>query len=207
MKLLIPLLVVNTVIVARAVYLGLAEAEPTAYLGEHSIATWWSFCQLALACVFCFIAFKQSRNKAGSASVSWIIVTSGFFFLALDEVLQIHERLDHSMHYVLNIQESGFTDHLDEMIILVYGFAGAIILFAYRGDVLTRLRYPGLLAAGFAAFLMMVLFDFLSNGSVAGDLPQGLLGAFQMLEDSLKLYGEAFLVAAFALLHPDTASG
>ena len=53
----------------------------------------------------------------------WGLIAGGFVFLAVDEALQIHERLDFVIHKALNIRETALTDRLDDAIIATMLFS------------------------------------------------------------------------------------
>lgn len=60
----------------------------------------------------------------------WAIVAAGFLFLAIDEVVEIHEGIDKLIHKVFQIKETGLTDRIDDLIIGVYGLVGiGVLLF------------------------------------------------------------------------------
>lgn len=203
-SLFVQLLIIDTILAAGSIAIGLIlHSNPSRYFGESSPATCWSFGQLILPALLCYEVFRVRReqSRAGRRAgpyVIWLLIAAGFLFLAADEILQIHERLDHSMHRLLGVEETGFTDHLDELILGLYGVFGVLTLWICRTEVLHLLKYRSFLATGVVLFFVMLFFDFMSNGDEEYILPQYLLQIFKTLEDTIKLYGETFFVVAFA---------
>jgi hypothetical protein len=86
---------------------------------ENGIVTMLSVCQLALISLVCFRLWQVRRApgpwRLKNHSTIWLLIASGFAFLAVDEKALIHEGLDRSFHKLFAIQATGWTSRLDDM--------------------------------------------------------------------------------------------
>jgi hypothetical protein len=159
----------NFVIIAFAIILGLVTAgKPGRYFGEGRFTTALSCGQLLAVAFFSgrmFLARRPLAATIGSISAAWVwgFIAAGFTFLAADDAFEIHERLDRLTHTTFHIQETAWTDRLDDMIIAVYGLLGFSILWLFRGEILffRPMRKP--LAGGFVFLFASVVCDTISN--------------------------------------------
>jgi hypothetical protein len=136
----------------------------------------------------------------------WFFVAFGFMFLALDEILEIHEYLDMYLHSALHLQETMLTDRLDDIIPALYGLPGLAVLVLYRVELLHyRCLLPLVLASGVLASVSVAL-DLLTNFDAAGRalLPPFIAAVFwelTMVEEISKLLaGAVFLGGMFRAL-------
>jgi len=152
------------------------------------------------------------RHDYRQPAYLWALISYGFWFLFADELLKIHENLDSAVHKLFEMEETGLSDRIDDVLIGLFGLIGLAVLYFYRREVA---RFSGarlLLVAGFVMLFIMVALDALTNrddvltwafGPAAGAFVQDL---FKIAEDSLKLCAEAaFLIAFHRVL--DTARG
>jgi hypothetical protein len=129
--------VTNLIIVTLAIILGLVTGKPSRYFGEGRLTTSVS-CLPLLTVAFIssriFLARRPLASTVGSISAAWVwaLIAVGFAFLAADDALEIDERLDRIIHETFQIQETVWTDHLDDAIIGIYGFIGLAILWLFR---------------------------------------------------------------------------
>jgi hypothetical protein len=136
----------------------------------------------------------------------WFLVALGFMFLALDEILEIHEYLDVYLHNALHLQETMLTDRLDDIIPALYGLAGLGVLVLYRAELLHYRRLLPLVLAGGVLAGASVVLDLLTNFDAAGRelLPPVIAAVFwelTMVEEICKLLAVAvFLGAMFRAL-------
>src|SRR5919106_1923878 len=182
------LLGVTLVMIAVLVWLGIVwHATPSKYFRERRAGTYYSGALLiAAGAVAVGVA---SRTEGPSSRRFWHVAAAGFVYLALDDVLTIHEEIDRGVHALLGWDPGHWlTDHLDDAIVAVYGIVAVVWTYWHRTHVL-RLRWTTLLlAAAFAGFTAMTALDF------AGWSPT--------VEESLKLIAETFIVIALlAALH------
>lgn len=100
----------------------------------------------------------------------WAFVSLGFVFLAFDEILSIHEKLDELIHAVGGFNETALSDRIDDLIILVYGMIGLVLLYAHRSEFRRLTDLYKYLIAGFVLLFLMVAVDALNNRTEYMDL-------------------------------------
>lgn len=99
------------------------------YLGEKGPLTFLSFLQLAAIAVVAWMIFQARSTGADKFSPKqpaflWAIVSCGFMLLAVDEMFQVHERIDYAVHDLLALDPTPVTDRLDDVIVGLYGLIG-----------------------------------------------------------------------------------
>lgn len=145
-----------------------------------------------------FLALEIHRHRPAWI---WKLIGWGFFFLCADEMLQLHESMDRLTHWIFGIHQTHITNHLDDLIVGLYGLAGLVALFAGRAEIVFFRRQWWLFALGFVGFAVMVAFDLTGTelGSLWSylDVParQGMMWA-EIVEEGFKLAGGFFCVAA-----------
>ncbi len=195
--------------------LGLAlHRSPTAYTGEGEPITWLSFVHLLVTSgiaggIFYCRTGGSLREGWRDPAFVWLLISLGFLFLAIDEVSKIHESLDLFVHQVLQLQETGLTDRLDDAIMLGYGLIGVAVLYVYRCELVHyRAAFP-LVLCGFVLFVCMGLLDailnrndvffFMGISQKGSDFLGKWLGG---VEEGLKIFAEAALLgAAYSCLY------
>jgi hypothetical protein len=123
--------------------------------------------------------------------------------LALDEKFLIQEDIDHYIHRMFNLVETGWTDKIYDVLIGFWGLIGIVILFLYRNELNIHRQVPPILMIGFVFLFISVVLDALTNG--ASFIPPSLthsvgrwVGA---LEECSKLLSEgAFMGFAYSWL-------
>jgi len=177
---------------------------------EGGFITVLSFLQLLVICRIVFQIKRHSLWKNPSAV--WTIIALGFLFLAADELFKIHENIDFLIHYVFNMQETGLTDRIDDILIGLYGLTGIGVLFAYRNELKTYREALPFFICGFVLLFTMVALDVLTNRNdilpLIFDRHQAAtLHAFLSLtEDSLKIFAESFFILVFYVILQTTKS-
>ena len=137
------------------------------------------------------------------SSAVWAIIALGFLFLAADDLFRIHENFDNLIHYVFNMQETGLTDRIDDIIIGLYGFIGIGVLIAYRDELIIYKKNLPFFILGFVTLFIMVALDVLTNRNdilplvFDRDKAVVLYVWLSLAEDSLKVMAEAFFILAF----------
>jgi hypothetical protein len=169
--------------------------DPHPFLDEWSPVSVLSGFQL-LTCGFLALEIYKSRP-----AWLWRLIGFGFFFLCADEMLQLHESSDRLIHWLFGIQQTRFTDHLDDLFVGLYGLAGLIAVVAGRAELIFFRRQWWLFAIGFLCLSATVALDFATKdvGRVASYLE--LTRAFaamwlEVAEEAFKLAGGFFFVAA-----------
>ncbi len=209
-KFLLRLVYVDFLAVVLAIGLGFAlHQSPTAYTGEGEPITWLSFAHLLVTSTLAWEVFSRRTggslrgNVWRSPTFVWLLIALGFLFLAIDEIVAIHESFDHLLHRTFQIQETGLTDRLDDVIMLGYGLIGVGALYAYRGELVRYQSALPLVICGFVLFVLMGLLDALVNrDDVFLFLGIGKEGSHALamwiggVEEGLKILAEAALLGA-----------
>jgi hypothetical protein len=212
------ILLTDIIIVLVAIALGISTTgKPSRYFGEGRFTTFVSCVQLLAVTLLSTRIFLARRSWIYTVSPSaaawvWSLIAGGFAFLAADEALQIHERLDLVIHKALNIRETALTDRLDDAIIAIYALFGVGILWYFRRELLFFKPSGKLLGAGFVCLFGSVLCDALSNDEVVIVLLLGhtewstkLVQWIAVGDGSFTLIAEGFFVAAFYLSYRATS--
>jgi len=176
----IVLLGATLALIALLVWLGaLWHGTPARYFREREPATHASGALLFAAAAVAVLVAR--RAGVPSSRRFWSLAAVGFAFLALDDLLTIHEDLDRAIHALLGWDSRHWlTDHLDDAIVAAYGLVAVAWAYRHRADIL-RLRWTALLlGVAFAGFAAMTAIDF------AAQRPE--------IEESLKLLAEALIV-------------
>ena len=196
-----------------AIGIGLSSGDPFKHFEEFHFITWFSFVQLlflsVLSCrMFDIHVSGKTKHVLRSAGFIWAIIAFGFFFLALDEIFLIHEGIDKIVHIVFNIEETGLTDRIDDILVFVYGVIGMSILYLHRSELRKYKAALPFLVYGLLVFLIMVILDVLTNRAdilamvFADNSLVGILRSWLLtVEDSLKIFAEGiFILGLFTAL-------
>ena len=133
----------------------------------------------------------------------WKLGAIGFFYLFLDEIAQIHEKIDFAIHYIFGIKSTEFTDHIDDVVVLLYLIFGGFFLYLNRRVFFRQLRYKKTYALAFILLICMMVVDFqpalfgeavmfLTNGTDT----HRIHALTSFLEDSFKIWGGALILVA-----------
>ncbi|HEX5177155.1 MAG TPA: hypothetical protein VFV83_09015, partial [Chthoniobacteraceae bacterium] len=149
------LLWINLAIIVFAVALGLMKTgNPSRYFGEGRFTTGVSCLQLLVVAGLAF-ATCQMRRRAGAhggfGAWLWALIGIGFVFLAADDALQIHEHIDGFIHKHLGLEQTGWTDRIDDAIIAIYALIGGGVLWVFRSELRRFKPMLPVLSAGFVA--------------------------------------------------------
>ncbi|MCB1498490.1 MAG: hypothetical protein KDK07_01670 [Bauldia sp.] len=106
---------------------------------------------------------EPGRSALAGASRIWLLMALGFAYLALDEALSFHEGIDQLIHTLFAIKETRLTDRIDDLIVLLYGIVGAIVLFLHRVEFRSFTGFLHLFVLGFLLLLLMVVLDLATN--------------------------------------------
>lgn len=206
----------NLLLIVFTVAHGLLKTgNPSRYFGEHRYTTYISSAQLLTIGVFAFLTFRKRRQvvapeaeKRGlfrSPVLVWLLIASGFAFLAVDEVAELHERMDKVIVKALDLPRTPLTERIDDAILASYGLIGLAVLWICRREILPFRRVmlkP--LAAGFVCLFIGVLCDTAAHDDhffhwLTGDLAaaKALNGWFSAAEGAFTLLPEGLFLAAF----------
>ncbi len=175
--------------------------------GDSGFITYFSAIQLLIAS---FLAYKVFQTRSQTIAIPlwrspiaiWLLISAGFCFLALDDLLMIHESADKAIHAILRLQETGWSDRIDDVIVGLYGVLALGAFAVYRKELKKYLAAVPLATAAFLLLFAMVGVDIMTNRD---DL---LLTMFSLekviyikswifvLEEGLKLLSEAFFIVA-----------
>ena len=173
---------------------------------DGGFITYFSVIQLFMLSYFACKLFKLRRQEFSqpwrSPVAIWGILSLGFSYLALDDLLMIHEFFDKTIHKVWQIQETGLTDRIDDGIIGLYGIAAVAVLVVYRRELKKyRPALPATIAA-FGLLFAMVCVDTITNRNEILEMVfrpetvEGIQSWIFTVEDGLKLLAEGFFIIA-----------
>lgn len=93
----------------------------------------------------------------------WALLAAGLLFLAADELLYIHERIDWLVHDLLDKEESDLSDSLDDVVVVIYACLGLACLWYYRDELRRNADLWPPVAVGLGLAALMVLLDILTS--------------------------------------------
>ncbi|MFQ5806509.1 MAG: hypothetical protein ACE5I3_08670 [Phycisphaerae bacterium] len=152
-----------------------------------------------------FVCAQCARLAVTGGPAAWTLMAIGFFFLALDDLTQIHEGLDKVLNGFLGLDpKAKLPDLLDAGIVVLYGIVGALVLYLHRRHFFKLQGFEvGIVQAAGAAVVMVIL-------DVVGDLVNAQVskGVLGILEDSFEALAVSrffwtFVTARFQLRRPD----
>lgn len=206
-SLIATLLGINVVAVMLSVWAGLSQRDLQTYFGEGSFITWMSALQL-LTIAFTSLRLYLLRRKQQTWSswrspiLVWLLIALGFIFLAADELVEIHEQLDAWLHTIWSIQETAFTDRIDDVIVGLYGIVAAGLVYRYRLEIKRYRQVLPLIFISFAVLFVMILLDVLTNRPdilslmLSGDAVLPVKSTLEVLEEFCKLAVESLCLAS-----------
>jgi hypothetical protein len=134
----------------------------------------------------------------------WAFISLGFLFLAFDELWSIHERIDQKIHAIFSLEETAFTDRIDDFIVLFYGVIGAILIYAHLGEFRSLTSLRKYLGIGFVLLFLMILVDAGTNRkeyidfmNIQGEMRDIIVEVAWHTENVLKLMSEAVFLFGF----------
>jgi hypothetical protein len=168
---------------------------------------------IAAICWRIYVVRRRLDTSAftGQARI-WFIFALGFFYLALDEGLSIHEEIDFFIHWLFGIAETGLTDRIDDFIVFLYAMVGLVVLYFHWQELRSISNQKRLFAAGFLFLFLMVAADASGNRpDVAIFLgfsePDAIRvdHVLDIVEEFFKLAAESAFLVAFARIHEGSA--
>jgi hypothetical protein len=207
--------VIAVVLCADLLFLAIAigdgqffHGDPRRRFQEGQSGTWVSAAHLVamglVAWRILMLRKAQTRQPIlRSSLLIWALMAGGFFFLAADELFEIHEQVDLAIHSLFGITETSLTDRIDDLLVLLYLVIGLAAVCIARSELWRyRVTLP-FFAAGFVLALAMVVLDVLTNDVdlLRMLLPGVHLGSIFLwaivAEDVLKVLAEAFFLLGF----------
>jgi len=191
---LVPLSMMLSAIVAIYIVLAIVLV-PSAYsrdfnfVDERGAITALSAIFLAMSCGFGFATFVLSLGEARTVRCFWLLVSFALGFLALDELLQFHERIGTQLDRLdlMGLTSSGAIRGWNDVVVIMYGVVSVPV-----GVILlpTIVRYPTFLKVICVAFTFYVLHTAIDSLTE----PRTTLSV--ILEESAKLYCSMSLALA-----------
>ena len=193
------------------IILGLIIGNPPEqyFSKEGTYITWVSFIQLLVIANLSLKIFKTIKNNSSesifkSPALIWGIIALGFFYLATDEVIRIHENLDNIIHRSFHITKSAISDRLDDAIVAFYGLIGIFIMFLFKNELLNYKKTLPLFMVGFLFFFLMTIADMSANRqdvvkilTSSRESRMLLFSTLKVMEEGFKLFAEALFISAF----------
>ncbi|MGB3188381.1 MAG: hypothetical protein WBB43_03000 [Limnoraphis sp.] len=198
-------IVVLGLTILRAV---LNEKTPMRYFDETGIISWFSCLKLlvlsGLAWRISWVRKKVNIKGKKAPQNLWKLISIGFFYLAIDEIAQIHEAVDWLIHWVFQIPETRLTDSFDDVIVVFYSIVGGYFLYDFRDEFKRYFQTFSLFILAFVLKGIMVVFDVYTNDemilSAWFNNPEDqkmMLDWLKTIEDSFKILAEGVFIAAF----------
>ncbi len=173
---------------------------------DGGFITYFSVIQLFILSYFMHQMFKlrgQSfRRPWRSPAAVWGIFSLGFSFLALDDLLMIHEFLDKTIHKIWLAQETAASDRIDDLIVGLYGLIAIGIFIRCRHELKKYGAVTPYVIAGFICLFAMVGIDVITNRDdilltvFSAEATEQIQGWIFVLEEGFKLISEGFLIVA-----------
>jgi hypothetical protein len=195
-------LLIDLIFILVAISIG---QTPDKYFKERTFITYFSTFQLLGCSLLAWQTFKLRKiNLQTKSYILWAIFAFCFFYLAIDEVIQIHENLDRGIHKLFHMKMTNITDRLDDCIVALYLIGGFVILYFFRSEIKI---YPGLLnylIVGFIFAFSMVSLDFITERKdvvrflIANhDIRKVVYVWLRTIEEIFKLFAGGILLGMF----------
>ena len=146
----------------------------------------------------------RRRSFWRSPYAVWGIIALGFLFLAADELTKIHETVGNLIPAILDLEETGLTTRIDDMLVALYALASIGVLIVYRDELQRRRESLPFLIWGFVLLFVMVALDVLTHkrdilpALFDHERVTPILYAWlYVAEDSVKLISEALFFLGF----------
>lgn len=138
---------------------------------------------LSVTCGFAGVAYFLLGKKINATKIFWLLITVGFAFLAMDELLRFHEGLGTLLEKKSLLGRSQFFKNWNDAIVLAYGLATVIFLAYFLPQIL---RYPWF-AEG-----LVIAFGFYCATTAVDLLVAERTFKTIMVEETFKLFSSAF---------------
>jgi hypothetical protein len=159
-------LIIDLIAVVGAMLMGETPAE---LFDEGEVMTFFSAIQLiAIHRITRRVFLNSSENRINLKDIKkgyfiWYLISMGFLFLTVDEILLIHENIDEVIHWILGMKETALTDRIDDIVVGCYGLVGLAVIYYYRDEMKKYKEALPYLIAGFILFFLSVCLDILTN--------------------------------------------
>lgn len=196
----------NLLAIALTVLLSAPFEKVYRQFEDGGFITYFSVIQLFILSYFMQQMFKLRGQSFAqpwkSPAAVWAIFSLGFSFLALDDLLMIHEFFDKTIHKVWLLQETGVSDRIDDLIVGLYGLIAIGLFVRCRRELKKYKAVAPYVIAGFICLFLMVGIDVVTNRDdmllmvFSPATTEYILSWIFVLEEGLKLVSEGFLIVA-----------
>ncbi len=184
------------------------DLPPKTYFAEVNrggLITWVSFLQLLIAAILSRNIFKIVKSvpqlKINKSGFFWLTISIGLFFLALDDLLGIHEQMDYWIHQLFQLKQTDLSDLIDDLIVGGYLILFIIYVTFQWQTIKVFQRSFIFFKLGFILTAGMVVLDIVSNNqlfismvvddiAIASVIQQWL----EVIEDSAKIFAEGMFI-------------
>ncbi len=206
---IIQIVLLNAIFLTIAILFGLSKGNIKAELGELGLITWISVCQLLFISGTSFKLFTLNNNTLSlqswkSSQILWVIIAMGFIFLALDELIHIHDMFGKQIAQFAFINNPKIASRIDDLIIVVYFSVGIIFLYFFRNEIEKHTKVKPLFLVGFLTLFVMVGIDIIPSRivhflSIIFHTPYDTIRQtwLPLAKDATKLFTESFFIAGF----------
>ena len=132
--------------------------EPAQQFTEGGTITALSAVYLAMAGSAALVGFYLLSDRPGVGKFFWLIAGLGLAFMSLDELVQIHERID----MIVTSSGVGKPETLrnwNDLVVILYGVVGLTIGLIFLPELLRFPRVLEMYATGFAFYLIHTVID------------------------------------------------
>ena len=206
-QILCVVLFLDSLTVTLALSLAIAnELPPETFFGEigqSGYMTYFSFLQLSIAAVLSMKIYRRVRfsPQLNKTSSFWLIASIGLFFLALDDIIGIHEQVDLWLHDLFELRETELSDLIDDLIIIGY-LAIFLVYVVFKWQTLQLFKGAFIFFwLGFILALVMAVLDLLSNNTLFvskiiedRELILATRQWLGVIEDSAKIFAEGIFI-------------
>ena len=151
------------------------------FVSEDGAITALSAVYLAMACSFSIASLVVTIRAKEPHIWSWVIMISGFGLLALDEVLQFHERFGRFIEQHIS---SGIFRNWSDIIVIAYGIIALLIIVSILPSIMRHKMLLELFIVAFIFYCITTLIDSTQE-------PKTTISV--ILEESVKLFCVLFL--------------
>lgn len=212
-QILFIILFLETLVITIAITISLSlNISPETYFGEvdnGGYLTYFSFLQLLITAFLSLKIFNIHKHvqQLRHLGLFWLIICIGLFYLALDDLIGIHEQLDLWIHDIFKLEETKFSDLIDDLIVGVY-LCVSLIYIASKWQIIKLYQYSFVFfKIGFIFSAVMIFLDVISNNTLFISMvtinPKTILLTQQwigVIEDSVKLFAEGmFIVGLYSI--------
>ena len=164
--------------------------KPTFHFEEGGAVTGISPLMLAMSAGFAFVMFLVRNHKELRVRATWLLATAGLMFLALDEQIELHERIGGEIDALIQLASYGLP-LANDLIVIGYGIAAIPVLIYALPELL---RWRGVLETFIIAALFFVIHTVIDTTDLESD-PMWFIA-----EETAKLICVSFIFVAMLTL-------